>query len=94
MGKNKKKKQTENRFVIGRHGGCEALLYEFRERLPDIASPSAIESTDLLTPHTARIAANTLDEALEYLRWDEPHFRIDSVQNLGIIVLVSGSPLN
>jgi hypothetical protein len=93
MGKNKKK-QTENSFVIGRHGCCEALLYEFRERLPDVASPGAIESTAPLTPHTARIAANTLDEALEYLRWDEPDFVIDSVQNLGLIVMVSGSPLN
>jgi hypothetical protein len=94
MGKNKKKNQAENRFVIGRHGGCEALLYEFRERLPSIADSGDSKSADLPKPHTTRIAANTLDEALKYLRWDAPHFVIDSVQNLGLIVLVSGSPLD
>jgi hypothetical protein len=52
----------------------------------------APKSTDLHKPNTTRIAANTLDEALEYLRRDEPHFVIDSVQNLGLIILVSGSP--
>jgi hypothetical protein len=94
MGKNKKKKQAENRFVTGRHGGCEALLYEFRERLPQVAESVASESANQPKPHTTRIAANTLDEALEYLRWDAPHFVVDSVQNLGLIVLVSGSPLD
>jgi hypothetical protein len=47
-----------------------------------------------LMPHTTRIAANTFEEALEYLRWHQPRFAIDSVQNLGLIVLVSGSPLD
>jgi hypothetical protein len=94
MSKDKKKKQDTNRFVTARHGACEALLYEFRERLPRIAESDDPESADLHKPHTTRIAANTFDEALEYLRWDEPHFVIDSVQNLGLIVLVSGSPLD
>ena len=94
MGKDKKKKQVINRFEIGRHGGCEALLYEFRGRLPPIAESDDPGSTRLREPHTKRIAANTLDEALEYLRWDQPRFVIDSVQSLGLIVLVSGSPLD
>ena len=94
MGKDKKNKQVANRFVIGRHGGCEALLFEFRERSPCIAEAGKPESTDVHKRETTRIAANTLDEALEYLRWDRPHFVIESVQNLGLIVLVSGSPLD
>jgi hypothetical protein len=94
MGKDKRNKRVANQFVIGRHGSCEALLYEFCERLPRIAESDAPESTDLHKPNTTRIAANTLDEALEYLRWAEPHFVIDSVQNLGLIILVSGSPLD
>jgi hypothetical protein len=94
MGKKKKKKQGASRFATGRHGGCEALLYEFRERLPHIAESDNPESADLPKPHTTRIAANTFDEALAYLRWDQPRFVIDSVQNLGLIVLVSGSPLD
>jgi hypothetical protein len=94
MGNGGKKKQLANRFEIGRHGGCEALLYEFREKLPVIAKPTAPDSCDLDELHTVRIAANTFDEALEYLRWHQPHFVIDSVQNLGIIVMASGSPLD
>lgn len=94
MGKDGKKKQVDNRFETGTHGGCEALLYEFREKLRASAEPTAPDSVDLNEPHTVRIAANTFDEALEYLRWHEPHFVIDSVQNLGIIAMVSGSPLD
>jgi hypothetical protein len=93
MGKSKKKKQAEARFVTGRHGGCEALLYEFRERLSSVAG-SDDKSADPPKPNTTRIAANTLDEALEYLHWDEPHLVIDTVQNLGLIVVISGSPLD
>ena len=93
MGKDKKK-EVANRFVTGRHGGCEAFLYEFRERASCIAEVGKPESTDLHKPDTTRIAANTLDEALEYLRWDRPHFVIDGVQNLGLVILVSGSPLD
>jgi hypothetical protein len=35
-----------------------------------------------------------LDEALAYLRWHEPDFTIESVQNLGLILMVSGSPVD
>ena len=94
MGKGGKKKQAVNRFETGTHGGCEALLYEFREKLRATAKLTAPDSVDLNELHTVRIAANTFDEALEYLRWHEPHFVIDSVQNLGIIVMASGSPLD
>jgi hypothetical protein len=94
MGKDGKKKQVANRFEIGRHGGCEARLYEFREKLPANTKLTAPDSGDLDELHTVRIAANTFDEALEYLRWHQPHFVIDSVQNLGIIVMASGSPLD
>lgn len=94
MGKDEKKKQVANRFETGRHGGCEARLYEFREKLPASAEPVAPESDDFDEPYTVRIAANTFDEALEYLSWHQPHFVIDSVQNLGIIVMASGSPLD
>jgi hypothetical protein len=94
MSKDGKKKQVVNHFETGRHGGCEALLYEFREKLPVSAKPTAPDSSDLDELHAVRIAANTFDEALEYLRWHQPHFMIDSVQNLGLIVMASGSPLD
>ena len=96
MGKDGKKKQVANRFETGRHGGCEARLYEFREKLTATANAKAAapESCGLDELHIVRIAANTFDEALEYLRWHQPHFVIDSVQNLGLIVMASGSPLD
>jgi hypothetical protein len=71
-GQKQKEEAGRNRFVIGRHGSCEALLYEFRERLPSITESANSKSADQPKPHTARITANTLDEALEYLPWDEP----------------------
>jgi hypothetical protein len=81
MGKDKMRKHPASRFVVGTHGGCEAQLFEFREKhLPE--------------PNTVHIAATSFDEALTYLRWHEPEFEIDSVQNLGIILLVSGSPID
>ena len=93
MSKKHKKRHAPNRFQTGRHGGCEALLYEFRERSPNAAS-SAPELADPDEPQTTRIAASNLDEALKYLRWSQPRFVIDSIQNLGLIIMVSGSSLN
>ena len=81
MSESKNRKQPPNRFEIGSHGGCEASLFEFREK----HSPE---------PHVVRIAAVSFDEALAGLRWHEPEFDIEGVQNLGIILMVSGSPVD
>ena len=93
MSKKRRKRRAPNRFQTGRHGGCEALLYEFRERSPN-ATSDAPEFPSRDEPQTTRIAASTLDEALKYLRWDQPRFVIDSIQNLGLIVMISGSSLD
>ena len=81
MGKEKRMKEAATRFVVGTHGGCEARLFEFREK-------------HLTEPHVVQIAAASFDEALAYLRWHEPGFEVDSIQNLGIILLVSGLPVD
>jgi hypothetical protein len=81
MGKDKTRKQPANRFAVGTRGGCESRLFEFREK-------------HLSEPRIVRIAALGFDEALAGLRWHEPEFEIDSVQNLGIILMVSGSPVD
>jgi hypothetical protein len=81
MSESKKSRQRPNRIEIGNHGGSEASLFEFREK----PSPEA---------HIVRIAAVKLDEALACLRWHEPGFEIDSVHNLGIILMISGSPVD
>jgi hypothetical protein len=89
MGKNKSRKM----FQPGPHGGCEALLYEFRE--PPLQSndeeylPPARGQTH---PRTVLIAAGTVDEALVYLRFHSQGFNVHTVKCLGVILMVSGSP--
>jgi len=99
MGKDKKQKQTLNRFRTGRKGGCEALLYEFRERQSPIedesdGEPESQEAEFPLGSDSVHIAANTFEEALAYLRWQRPDFQLHSMQCLGLIIMVSGSPLD
>jgi hypothetical protein len=79
--KDKKSKQLQSRFEVGTHVGCEARLFEFREKLlPD--------------PHIVRIAAVSVDEALSYLRWHEPEFEVEGIQNFGVILMIYGSRLD
>jgi hypothetical protein len=95
MGKKEKDEDAFGRFEVGSLGGCEASLFEFRECAPYQESETALrESPRPPQQNTVRIAARTFDEALTYLRWTEPEFKIDSVQSLGIIILVSGSPVD
>ena len=70
MSKKNKKRHAPNLFQTGRHGGCEALLYEFPERSPN-ATSNAPDFANRDEPRTTQIAASTLDEALKYLRWDQ-----------------------
>ena len=94
MNRGQKQKSAPNQFDIGSHGGCEASLFEFR----DEHMRSTDEGPDKPPPvpelQIVRIAARRLDEALEYLRWHKPHFEIVSVQNLGLILMISGSPVD
>jgi hypothetical protein len=87
-----KSRRPLNRFEVGNHGGCEAILYEFSE-----AQEEELDPFDPIRPirrDIMRIAARTLDEALEYLRCHQPTFVIDRVENRGLILLISGSPVD
>jgi hypothetical protein len=68
-------------FRSGINGGCEAVLFEFRAKEP-------------VEPSELRIAACSFDEAGGFLRRHEPDFVVDRVLNLGVILLVSGSPID
>lgn len=81
MPKSKSIVQLAKRFATGKGGGCEAYLFEFQER----------ETTE---PRTLKIAAAKLEEAIHYLRRYEPDFQVKSVHNLGVILLVSGTPVD
>lgn len=89
MGKNK----SGTRFHPGHHGGCEALLYEFRE--PPLQSDDEDDlppASGQPQPRTVLIAAETFDEALSYLRFHSHEFNIYKAKCLGIVLMVSGSP--
>jgi hypothetical protein len=89
MAKDAKKDYT-SKFRPGTHGGCEALLYEFREGSPsdsiDGARMPSVRSCVTL------IAAESFEEAVAYLRFDSPDFKVQTVTCLGLMVMVSGSP--
>ena len=88
----KKHRRSLHKFKVGGHGGCEAILYEFSESEED--EPDPLEPTRPIRRNVIRIAAKTFDEALEYLRWRHPKFVIDRVENRGLILLISGSPVD
>jgi hypothetical protein len=82
------------RFRTGVSGLCEARLYEFREKSLSPELDDSRPPSNRIAPRTEWIAAVTLDEALAYLRLETPDFDVYSVTCLGLIVMVSGSPLN
>jgi hypothetical protein len=88
----KKHSPSLNQFEVGSHGGCEAILYEFSESEEEELDP--LDPTRPIRRNVTRIAARTFDEALEYLRWHEPEFVIDRVESQGLILLISGSPVD
>jgi len=89
----KNKKESIKRFRPGPHGGCEALLYEFREppRLSD-DEDDLPPASGQVCPRTVLIAAKTFDEALQYLRFHAHAFNVHNVRCLDVILMVSGSP--
>jgi hypothetical protein len=94
MGKNKGN-CASSPFKVGKLGGCEALLYEFCERFsPANGGSDSEDSSCPPGPHSTRIAATTLDQALFYLLRREPDFAVDSAVCLGLITVVSGSPVD
>jgi hypothetical protein len=91
----KSKTRKRSKFQRGSHGGCEALLWEFRERSLSVDSEADLQEKPVESkPRVVLIAAETLDEALKYLRFDSSDFEIHTVNCLGLIIMVSGSPLN
>ena len=81
------KTKRKRSFQPGRSGACEALLYEFRGRpVPD--------GDEEETVPTEKIAAADIHEALAYIRRRHADFEVWSVRLAGVIVLLSGSPLD
>jgi len=80
-----KRKKSATPFRPGTSKACEALLYVFTgycgTEMPE-------------EPIVERIAAPSIEEGLVYLRRWRPDFEVTSVRYIGLITLLSGSPLD
>lgn len=83
-----KKKRADNRpaFQPGSGGVCEAQLWKF--------SPPETRYNREQEPETHMVAAASIHEALKYIRWREPDFNVSKAECIGMIAMLSGSPLD
>jgi hypothetical protein len=82
----KKPSANNSRFRPGSGGACEAQLWIF-------TGPQAISEDDH-TPEAVRVAAESLDAALQYVRQRHGDFIITAARLAGMVAVVSGSPLD
>jgi hypothetical protein len=80
--KRKKNTYSPKRFQVGSEGVCEAQLWKF----------SNPENQEYQESHM--VAALSIHEALNYIRRREPDFQISKAECLGMIAMLSGSPLD
>jgi hypothetical protein len=93
MGKRQTNRQA--RFRPGTSGGCEALLYEFRDFAQFTAEAGNGEVDHCsLGSRSVRIAATDFEDAFAHLRKSRPDFRVESVRYAGLVEVSSGSPLD
>jgi hypothetical protein len=86
MNAKKKRPAETTRFRPGATGACEAQLWRF-------TSPSGILNDDS-APEIHWVAAESLEAALRYMRRRYDDFNIAEARFLGMIPLLSGSPLD
>jgi hypothetical protein len=84
--KTKKKRPINTRFRPGTTGACEAQLWTF-------TGPPGILADDN-APQVHWVAAELLDTALLFMRRRYDDFIIAEARLLGVIPLLSGSPLD
>jgi hypothetical protein len=82
----RKRSSTNTRFRPGTSGECEAQLWAFMSRREIIK--------DDHVPEMHWVAAESLDAALLYLRKRHDDFMITEARFMGMIPLLSGSPLD
>lgn len=77
-------KSQASSFRPGQSGACEAVLYTFTEW----------PGNSCAGPRVLQIAADGLLQAATYMnRWHQD-FRIQRVEAIGLIEMISGSPLD
>ena len=82
----RKRSSTNARFRPGTSGECESQLWNF-------IGPPGISNDDHV-PETHWVAAESLEAALLYLRKRHDDFIVTEARCLGMIPLLSGSPLD
>ena len=83
----KKKRSAKNsRFRPGSGGACEAQLWSF-------TGPQRVSDEENI-PEAVWVAAESLDAALQYVRQRHEDFVITAARFVGMIALLSGSPLD
>jgi hypothetical protein len=81
-----KKSANKARFRPGSTGACEAQLWTF------VGAQRMLNDTN--APEVHWVAAESLDAALRYMRQRNDDFTIAEARFLGMIPLLSGSPLD
>ena len=81
-----KRSANQTRFRPGSTGVCEAQLWIF-------TGPAKVSSDDS-APEVYWVAAESLDEALRYLRQRYDDLLITEARCTGMVALLSGSPLD
>jgi hypothetical protein len=71
-------------FRLGTKGACEATLYEFTLRKEGATKETVLR----------RVAATTFREAVQHVTAALNDAEVVAVQVVGIVEMVSGSPLN
>jgi len=85
--KGRVKRTARSPFRPGRTRACEAHLFEFAGRDLSGDNEQSVETTE-------QVAANSIADGLAYLRRWQSNFEVRSVRWLGLITMVSGSPLD
>jgi hypothetical protein len=84
--KGKKHPYSRTGFQLGSEGVCEAQLWKFSAP----QNPYNPEEE----PESHMVAAQSIYEALKYIRRTERDFRISKAECIGMIAMLSGSPLD
>ena len=71
------------RFRPGRSGVCEAMLFEFTPTGEHGSEGTAV-----------RVAAVTIEEAIAYMRVRHAGFQFGRIEFVGMVRLISGSPVD
>jgi len=82
----KKSPAKTTRFRPGTTGECEAQLWKFTGQPEMPADDNASQ--------VHRVAAESLDAALSYMRRHHDEFTIAEARYLGMVPMLSGSPLD